>query len=359
MLSHGWSQILAGPAMLVMLASAAAMAQSPKPPDTYVVTTVNELFGPARLITTYRDGARAVQDRATPPGSAEPRMTPIRTFYDLQAHTDTSWDPSQAAPVCGSGTFSGDWGDPFDFSAQVVAEIMTHAPKNMGTEKVNGFQTKILEASDPAEGKFKAWIDIKSGLLIKLETTDKDSPTKTATEVKQMSLARPPASIFAIPASCTAAAAKPSPDEERINRETGGHGANFADATKPPASKNSCTVVFRVVGPVSMQPLTTVTQVMIDRNPEARAATKNSSGGETTALGGGRDVTASMHNGTLRIENAPPEFSLDVRFKSAGFGGATATMYRQCPAPESALYLVLKNPDNAGEGADWLWEKAH
>jgi len=39
-------------------------------------------------------------------------------------------------------------------------------------------------------------------------------------------------------------------------------------------------------------------------------------------------------------------------------GTAIGMVYRQCFAPVTMLYYVLKDPNDVGAGADWLYAKA-
>ncbi len=103
--------------LLPCLATAAiAPAQYAPPPTSYTVIQQNSLFGPPTTMSVYRDGSKAATD-IVQPGKH------IRTIYDLQAHTTTSWDPSQAGAECGAGTFNEDWGDPFTGSAVLMADL--------------------------------------------------------------------------------------------------------------------------------------------------------------------------------------------------------------------------------------------
>ncbi len=118
--------------MLSCLATAAiACAQYTPPPPSYTLVQQNSLFGPATTTSVYRNGSKAVIDIVQP-------GTHVRTVYDLQSHTNISWDVSQAAAECGNGTFTGDWGDPFVGSAGILDELNKQHPTPIGTETVNG-----------------------------------------------------------------------------------------------------------------------------------------------------------------------------------------------------------------------------
>jgi hypothetical protein len=91
-------------------------------------------------------------------------------------------------------------------------------------------------------------------------------------------------------------------------------------------------ILFHVVRAGSMTPVTSGFQVFVD--------------GEQVPV---------LPNGLTRLVNMPKQFNLDVRVPS---GGATGPIFRQCNKPQTTLLLVVKNWDNLGEGADWLWVKS-
>ena len=305
-------------------------------PSAYTVTQVNSMFGSAVTQTIYRDGSKAVVDRT---GGA-------RTLYDLDKHTTYSWDP-KAPATCGSGTFSGDWGDPFASSAEIAAELKKQNAQEVGAEAVNGMAARVFEAAMPgAPGKVKVWVDAKQGFVLKLEMAG-----KPMLEIKQISLSAPPASVFALPSGCAAPAAAPNAPTEQ---------GDFANAIMPPASANACTVVLRVVSAGSMQPVANV-QVAVDKtvdldHPAHYTMGMGANGHATFGGGGLREETAQMRDGALRIENAPKQFDVEIAFGKAG--SASALIYRQCFAPETVLLFRVKNPDKISDGGDWLWVKS-
>ena len=80
-------------------------ARAQQQPAAYTVTLVNSMFGPAVEETVYRDGSRAVIDLNTP-AQAGGAATHVRSLYDLNAHTNQSWDLTDSSGGCSSGTFS-------------------------------------------------------------------------------------------------------------------------------------------------------------------------------------------------------------------------------------------------------------
>jgi hypothetical protein len=309
--------------MLSCLATAAiAFAQYTPPPLSYTLVQQNSLFGPATTTSVYRNDSKAVIDIVQP-------GTHIRTVYDLQAHTNISWDASQAAAECGNGTFTGDWGDPFVGAAGILDELNKQHPTPTGTETVNGVSAKVSEfVMEGAAGKSKVWIDPKYGMIMRILMAQPGGAPKVAFETTQMTFGAPPAAMF-VP-TCKAGAPVPT-DDDKIAAITGGPGSDYAFANKGEPSNGGCMILFHVVRAGSMTPVTSGFQVFVD----------------------GKQV-AVLPNGLTRLVNMPKQFNLDVRVPS---GGATGPIFRQCNKPQTTLLLVAKNWDKLGEGADWLWVK--
>jgi hypothetical protein len=350
--------IRSGPLRLVVSSAAVATlvaavggarlrAQFATPPTTYTVTATNAMMGSPETMTTYRNGPKAVVDISHP---GQPGIT--RTLYDLEAHTARSWSVPDASAGCSSGTFSGDWGDPFAGSSDMAAQLAKQNAKSMGAETVNGFATTVYEVSAGAQ-TMKAWVDTKYGFVIKLQS----GQSAPLIEVKSLSVDAPAASLFAVPATCGPAA--PS-EADRIAAETGGNAANYANAIKAPNQDSGavCAATLKVVRAGTMAPVAAGFQVGLDLDQNATGGYHvGMSASGTAQFSGGaiKEVTAQLRGGALLIPSAPKHFYLDVEFGKAG--SASALIYRQCPGPQGTLYLVVKNPQKISDGADWLWSK--
>jgi hypothetical protein len=315
------------------------------------------MMGEGQVTKTYRLGSKALVDQFN---ATDPKAAHTRSLYDLATHKNLSWSWPDSSGGCGTGTFSGDWGDPFTGAADLTGP----GAKQVGAETIHGFATRIMEGS-ASGATVKAWVDTKYGLLMKAQLSQAGSPLKTIMEVTDISLTQPPASVFAIPASCAAAAAAPPPptEAERIATETGDSAANFVNAIYGPGSKNSCSVVLRVVRAKSMTPIVNRLQVAIDTaynidNPPHYVSGMGRDGSQTFSGGGIHEITNQIHNGTVRIDNPPAYFMLDVNLMKPGTGASEALIYRQCFAPATVLLFVVKNPDNPSEGGDFLWVKS-
>lgn len=336
------------------VASPSLLAQCAKAPDAYSVTEINSMFGPVGTMEISRDGNWAVVDRSYS-HEGYPNGIRTRAIYDLQAGKTYSLDLNQTAAQCGAGRFSGDWGDPFAMSA----ELVKLNPKDAGTDTVNGIPAKVLEAVIPGQSApAKVWVDGKYGLILKLEMDG-----KTVVEVKKVSFAKPPASVLALPAACRGVSPPPTEAEE-IAAATGANAADFANAMVAPASpsRNSCTVLFRAVRAGSMAPLASGFQVAVDKTVDldhpASYKLGVGPGGHMTFSGGGlKELTSQLQSGVLRIDDAPVHFDLELAF---GNGGSTsALIHRQCFGPQTVLLYVVKNPDKLSDGTNyWLWVKS-
>lgn len=335
----------------VIFAAPQLFAQFAKAPDAYTITQVNAMSGPGTTSTIYRDGAKVMVELVNAQGQH------TRTLYDLQAHTNFTWSVENASAGCSSGTFSGDWGDPFASSADMASELAKPGVKQTGTETLNGFSTKVYEiAGKTPQENVKAWVEPKYGMVVKANI----GQMGTLVEIKQLSAAKPAASMFVLPPACAkaAAAAPPMTPAQELTADTGiKTPADYTDAGMPPASANSCTVNFKVVRAGTMEPITSVTGMGLDLDQNSTGSYTVGGGANGSHYSGGtiKDVTTQYRNGILRIDNAPPHFRLDVEFKN---GDMSALVYRQCFQSQTVLLLVLKNPENTAEGKPhWVWSK--
>jgi len=323
-------------------ASVCLLPAQPAAPTAYTVVQVNSMFGTPVEQTIYRDGSKALVQQKN-----------LRTLYNLQTHTNQSWDATRGG--CSNGTFGGDWGDPFAMSA----EIAKQNPKQTGAETINGVATKILEADIPG-GKLKAWVDPQTGLLIRGQMTPGGGAAQTIVDVKQFKVGPPPSSVFAVPAACASAAPPPPTEEQRMAAATGGNGSDLVSAIMPPPSSNSCTVQVRFLHAGSMQPIVNGFQIALDTtynvdHPPSYRTGMSADGKATFSGGGVRELTSQLRNGVLRVDNPPPYFHVEASF---GKGGSSdALIYRHCFGPQTTLLLVVKNPGQLSDGADWLWVK--
>jgi hypothetical protein len=346
-------------ACAVLLASYEAflLAQTTPAPTAYTVTTTSSMFGPPQIVKTYRLGSKVLVDQFS---ATDPKAAHSLSLYDLATHRNLSWSLPDNSMGCSSGTFSGDWGDPFTGAA----DLLGPGAKQVGTETIHGMATKVMVGS-ASGATVKAWVDTKYGMIVKAQLSQAGSPLKTVSEVTNINLAPPPASTFAIPKSCAAAAATPPPPTaaELIAAETGDSANNYVNAIYGPGSKNSCSVVLRVVRSKSMTPIVNRLQVAIDTtynvdNPPHYVSGMGVDGTQTFSGGGIHEITNQIHNGMVRLGIPPAYFMLDVNLMKPGTGASEALIYRQCFAPTTILLFVVKDADNPSAGGDFLWVKS-
>lgn len=329
-------------------------------PETYSITQLSSLMGPAVIERIWRDGSRAVIELNTP--SAEPggKASHVRSFYDLSTRTNVSWDPTTTAPLCGTGAFGGDWGDPFASSAEMTTDLFSKKVTPAGAETINGISAKLFNADMGADGKARVWIEPKYGLIMKAELTQPNAAPRVILQTQTLSFAKPPAGTFALPAGCsTNPVAAPSPVDDQIAAETGEPASNFSKATTPPATAQACTVLFRMVQEGSMATVPGGYQLGIDRDVDDQNQPSYQFGPDASGhmlVSGGHltEVTRQMQNGVLRIDNAPKEIHIEIRVPN---GGGTATLYRQCAGPQTTLLFVVTSLEKLSPG-EWLWVKS-
>jgi hypothetical protein len=341
----------------VAMMAACASAQTAPAPVAYTVTATNSMLGAPQTTKTYRLGSQSLIDQFDP---ADPKAPHSRSLYDLATHRNLSWSWPDNSAGCGTGTFSGDWGDPFTGAGDLIGP----GAKVIGADTILGMTATILEGS-VSGATVRAWVDKKYGMVLKAQLGQAGSPLKTVMEVTDISLTPPPASVFAVPATCAAAAAAPLPptEAERIAAATGDSADNFVNAIYGPGSKNSCSVLLRVVRAGAMTPIVNRLQVAIDTtynvdNPPHYVYGMGNDGTQTFSGGGIHEITSQIRNGIVRIENPPAYFNLAVNLMKPGTGASEALIYRQCFAPTTVLLYVVKDPDNPSAGGDFLWVKS-
>ncbi len=338
----------------------AALLPAQTPPTAYTIT---QNIPDNVTMTVSRNGSQALIDYKYP---AKPDGTPASrslNLYDLKAGVSHTWDPGVTPINCSAGTFKGDWGDPFEATKEITAGIAKGDLKPAGAETVNGIPTEVYTGA--ASGmNIKAWLDQKDGLVIKSGFGAPGAAMTYMVDIRSVSLAPPPASLFALPPAC--AGVKPPPTAaELMAAETGDSGANYVSANYGPGSKNSCSIVIRVVAAKTMAPSTRKWQAAIDTtyNQDAPTPPQYEFGtgrdGTSTFKGGGiHEITSQIHNDMLRIDNPPAYFNLALNVIQPGHGTGIGLVYRQCFAPVTMLYYVMKDPNDIGAGADYLYAKA-
>jgi hypothetical protein len=346
---------------LALLALTALLpAQTPRP-TAFTIAEAGPT--PGSTLTVYRNGTKALTDMYYPakPGGAAARH--VFAFYDLAAGVSHAWDPSSAPPSCGVGTFSGDWGDPFEATAEVSADIAKGDLKPAGMETLHGIPTRVYAGVNQGMNA-KVWLDEKDGLVIKMAYGAPGAAMTTMSDIVKLSLAPPPAALMAMPAYCASIKPPPTP-AELMAAETGDSGDHFVNAIYGPGTKASCSILLRVVAAKTMAPINRRFQAAIDTTYNQDAPTPPHSvfgvgdDGTSTYSGGGlHEITNQVHNGMLRIDNPPAYFMLGINIPTPHEGASVGLIYRQCFAPVTVLYDIIKDPSDPGKGGDYLYAKA-
>ena len=338
----------------------ALLLNAQTPPTAYTIT---QSIGTAGATSTvYRSGAKALVDFIQPAQAGTPASRSYN-FYDLTAGTNTSWNPDASPIQCSVATFTGDWGDPFSMTADVNAGIAKGELKPAGTETIDGISAQIYAGTTQGVD-LRAWLDQKDSLVMRLQMGGPNTPPMTMVDVIKVSFTPPPASRFDVPAAC--AGLKPPPTAaELIAAETGDSGANWVSAIYGPGSTNSCSIVVRVVAAKTMAPINRKFQAAIDTTYDQNNPTPphyefgvGNDGTSTYSGGGLHEITDQIHNGMLRIDNPPAYFMFGVNIPTPNHGADVGLIYRQCFAPVTMLYDVIKDPSNPADGGDWLYAKS-
>jgi hypothetical protein len=336
------------------------LTQAQTPPTAYTITQpiVGSDGGTA---TIYRNGAQVVMEyiHANIPDGAQGHRS--LSLYDLNAGVSHTWDPAITPPSCSVGKFSGDWGDPFASTAELTAAIAKGDLKPAGNESLHGIPTKVY-AGVTQGTNLKLWLDEKDGLVIRLAFGAPGAAMQNMVDISKFSVGPPPASLFTMPAYCASLKPPPTP-AELIAEETGDSADNWVNAMYGPGSKNTCSIVLQVVAAKTMTPINRKYQVAIDTTYDQEHPSPYTFGvgedGTATFSGGGlHEITNQIHNGMLRIDNPPAYFTFSVNVPTPHEGAPSGFIYRQCFAPVTMLYYVLKDPSDPGKGTDFLYAKA-
>ena len=337
-----------------------SLAHAQTPPTAYTITQALQ-GGEDGTMTIYRNGSQVVFEYRH---AAKPDGTPAShslSFYDLTAGVSHTWDPSINPPSCSVGKFSGDWGDPFASTAELTAAIAKGDLKPAGPETIGGIPTKVYAGVSQGTN-LKVWLDEKDGLVIRLAFGAPGAAMQNMVDIRSVTFAPPPASLFTMPAYCASVKPPPTP-AELIADETGDSGDNFVNGLYGPGSTNSCSIVIRVVAAKTMAPVTRPWQFAIDTtfnqdHPSPYTFGVGNDGTSTFSGGSIHEISNQIHNDMLRIDNPPATFYKAMNVKQPGRGTEAGMIYRQCFAPVTMLYYVMKDPADIGKGADWLYAKS-
>ena len=345
---------------IVAILALTSLAHAQTPPTAYTITQALQ-GGEDGTMTIYRSGSQVVFEYRH---AAKPDGTPAShslSLYDLNAGVSHGWDPSINPPSCSVGKFSGDWGDPFASTAELTADIAKGDLKPAGSETIGGIPAKVYAGVSQGTN-LKVWLDEKDSLVMRLAFGAPGTTMQNMVDIRSASFAPPAASLFVLPSYCAGVKPPPTP-AELIADETGDSGDNFVSGLYGPGSTNSCSIVIRVVAAKTMAPVTRPWQFAIDTtfNPDHPSPYTFGTGADgTSGFSGGQihEITNQIHNDMLRIDNPPAYFYKAMNVIQPGHGTEAGMIYRQCFAPVTMLYYVMKDAADIGKGADWRYAKS-
>jgi hypothetical protein len=192
---------LATAALLAGFAPSVPRAQPAAAPTRFSVTETLFLVVPGQILKVGREGQSAIIEQTIPPRADNPTGVHSRAYYDLKAGLSHTLDLIDPATPCGPSNFTGDWGDPFAMSADLIAQMAKFHPTDAGAATVNGIGTEVSVAATP-DGQGKVWVEPKTGLIVKWVMTPPNSPPRTMIEVTSFSLTPPSPAALALPTKC-------------------------------------------------------------------------------------------------------------------------------------------------------------
>lgn len=200
------------------------------------------------VVKITRDGSKEVVDQIMPAGPGHEKEYHSHRVYDFQAHKLYLKILSDPAMACGVEDYKDAAAPPeLDFVSgadaflkEIIGDGQT---KQTGTDNVNGIPVNVLQVTSPTTGKGAIWVAQNGGFPVKVAAIDADGKAQTLVEVKQFSLAKPPASTFAIPDGCqgvqTEADIKPSTNVTAVTLQ------------KIPDYKGACPAHINMVGTIT------------------------------------------------------------------------------------------------------------
>jgi hypothetical protein len=323
---------------VILSAGFGVKAQTTTLPKSYTVTETVGYFGEPFSLVIARKGNMGYMKHWKQGTNVVSSLTVVK----IDKGEEITWDPNQKPLNCGKSTFTGSWGDPFEDNASLMDDLKKLNGKQVGTEQFLGVSANVWEAVAPEPtGKVRAWVDAKSGAVLKIASMPVTGAPKVLTEITQLSLAAPVDALFKTPPECDAVANAPKPptEDEQIKELTNDDPGNYVRAITSPESKESCTVVYKVVLAGTMKPIAPTFTVATDIGN----------------VGGTRHKATGV-NGVYRLANVPSNFDLETDFGEGG--GSFALIHRQCFGPETVLLYVIKNPAKITDGGDYLWVKS-
>ncbi len=194
-------------ALMMIFAVSNLQAQGPAPTAYSIVEDPGFVIMGPSVVKVYRDGSKEVVDQVMPVAPGRDKEYHGHLVYDFQSHTLYTEVLSEPNSVCGAQTFNDPTippeFDPIAGSAALQKEMASPDDKytTIGPESLNGIPT-ILKSVTSAQANGKIWFTRDGGYPVKILIVGKDGKETTMFAVKKLVFAKPPASVFALSASC-------------------------------------------------------------------------------------------------------------------------------------------------------------
>jgi hypothetical protein len=174
-------------------------------PQTYKLVAEASTAGQKAVLSIYRDGSKERVELAV-------NGSQMITLFDFQAHK-VCWINWFNSGMCSAGRYLSSRApgsqDPITGTADLLAQLPGNRNhKLVRMEKVNGIPARMEEfegGTKPASADLwpaRVWFAEPGNFLLKLEGMDGNGKPVVLFEVKQFSLEKPGASLFAPPADC-------------------------------------------------------------------------------------------------------------------------------------------------------------
>jgi hypothetical protein len=196
-------RISAFAALSTLLAAGFAQTQPPWPrlPETYSYSAKSEMMWPKSVHIINRNGAKELVGVRNESGDFH-----MVQLYDFQARKVYTRDLN--AKTCTIQSYISPYAPVQQDSIAGWDELRRDMrkgapPKVLRTEAVNGIMTKVVDLVIPDAGKYTYWLDEKFGFPVKQTVTLAKQPERLLMEMRELSYAPSPASLFSVPAECT------------------------------------------------------------------------------------------------------------------------------------------------------------
>jgi hypothetical protein len=196
----------------------AMQAQPTGLPETYSFLATSNVMGAAAL-KVNRNGSREVVEVTGASGGYH-----LRQLYDFQAHRVYTIDLN--GNRCTTQEYTSAYApvqhDPIGGAAEMARQA--RSLQTIGRETVNGIAARLVEAPlDGTKGKYRIWLDEEFGFPVKQTVILGSNSKRLLFEMRQLSYAPSPSTLFTPPAECTRVAG--------VTSATGGSAEMNVDVT--------------------------------------------------------------------------------------------------------------------------------